>query len=186
MRSVVRGVVDDQVGQQHVVNVPTEEVFTTPDRRRTEGVVRTTKPLHWYGSVAEEVELRFAGGRIVEVRARRGEDFVRSKTSTDDGAAYLGEVALVDRASAVGRRGLLFRNGLLDENAASHIAFGSGYTEPIDGADTMSDEERLAAGINVSVEHIDLMIGADDVDIDGVNAQGAAVPIIRGGEWVLS
>jgi aminopeptidase len=172
-------------GQEYVANLPTEEVFTTPDRRRTEGVVRTTKPLYWYGSVAEDVELRFQAGRIVGVSAARGEEFVRSKIETDDGAAYLGEVALVDSDSRIGRRDLVFRNGLLDENAACHIAIGGGYTEPVRGAETLSDEERLEAGINVSHIHIDLMIGSREVDVDGIGRDGTVVPILRNGDWVL-
>ena len=143
-------------GQEHVVNLPTEEVFTTPDRRLAEGTVRLTAPLYWYGSLVEGGRLRFSGGEVVEASADRGEGFLRSKLATDPGACRLGEVALVDVDSAVGRRGLLFRNGLFDENASSHVAIGTGYTEPVDGADTMDDEERLEAGINVSTIHIDL------------------------------
>ena len=173
-------------GQQYVANLPTEEVFTTPDRQRTEGTVRTTKPLYWYGSVADGVELRFEAGKIVDARAMLGEDFLRSKLETDDGAAYLGEVALVDDESRIGGRDLVFRNGLLDENAACHIAIGRGYTEPVAGADVLSDDERVAAGINVSSIHIDLMIGASDVDVDGLDQRAAVVPILREGKWVLS
>jgi aminopeptidase len=172
-------------GQSHVSNVPTEEVFTTPDRLRTEGVVRTTMPLHWFGSVASEISLRFEGGGVVEATAATGEDFVRSKLATDEGARFLGEVALVDVDSAVGRRGLLFRNSLFDENAASHIAFGNGYTEPVAGAVEMSPDERLAAGINQSSIHIDVMIGGPEVDVDGLDAAGAPTAILRRGIWVL-
>jgi aminopeptidase len=172
-------------GQTYVANLPTEEVFTTPDRLRTEGTVRVTKPLYWYGSVADEIELHFELGRIVEARAGRGEEFLRSKLETDEGASYLGEVALVDGNSRVGQRDLLFKNGLLDENAACHIAIGSGYTEPITGAEEMSDEERQATGINVSQIHIDLMIGSNAVDVDGAHADGSSVPILHAGEWVL-
>jgi aminopeptidase len=172
-------------GQSHVTNLPTEEVFTTPDRLRTEGVVRTTMPLHWFGSIASEISLRFDGGGVVEATAATGEEFVRSKLDTDEGARFLGEVALVDLDSAVGRRGLLFRNSLLDENAASHIALGNGYTEPVEGAVEMTPEERLAAGINQSSIHIDVMIGGPDVDVDGIGADGSATPILHQGRWVL-
>jgi aminopeptidase len=172
-------------GQDHVTNLPTEEVFTTPDRLRTEGVVRTTMPLHWFGSVASDISLHFEGGAIVEATATTGEEFVRSKLATDEGARFLGEVALVDMDSAVGKRGLLFRNSLLDENAASHIALGNGYTDPVPGSDTMTPDERLAAGINQSSIHIDVMIGGPEVDVDGLDAEGAATPILRRGVWVL-
>ena len=172
-------------GQTFAANLPSEEVFTTPDRSRTQGVARTTMPLYWYGSVVEDVELRFEAGRVVDMRARSGESFLRSKLDTDDGARYLGEVALVDGDSRVGRRNLVFRNGLLDENAACHIAVGSGYTEPIEGAERFTDEERIAAGINVSQIHVDLMIGSDDVDVDGIGTDGEFEPILRDGRWVL-
>jgi len=172
-------------GQHHVTNLPTEEVFTTPDRLRTEGVVRTTFPLHWFGSVATDVTLRFEAGRVVDAQASSGLDFLRSKLATDDGASFLGEVALVAMDSAVGRRGLVYRNGLLDENASSHIAIGGGYTEPVPGASKMSPEERAASGINLSAIHIDLMIGSPDVDVDGIGADGSEVPVLREGLWVL-
>jgi aminopeptidase len=173
-------------GQFHVTNLPTEEVFTTPDRLRTEGVVRTTMPLHWFGSVASEISLRFEGGAAVESSAATGEEFIRSKLAADEGARFLGEVALVDVESAVGRRGLLYRNSLLDENAASHIAIGNGYTDPVPGSVEMTPDERLAAGINQSSIHVDVMIGGPEVDVDGLDADGAATPVLQQGHWVLS
>ncbi|HET9723588.1 MAG TPA: aminopeptidase [Actinomycetota bacterium] len=172
-------------GQEHVVNLPTEEVFTTPDRRLTEGTVRLTAPLYWYGSLVEGGRLRFSGGEVVEASADRGEEFLRSKLAADPGACRLGEVALVDVDSAVGQRGLLFRNLLLDENASSHVAIGTGYTEPVEGSESMDDAERLDAGINVATIHIDLMVGGPDVDVDGIGSDGSAVPILRQGHWVL-
>lgn len=173
-------------GQRHVTNLPTEEVFTTPDRRLTEGTVRLTAPIQWHGSIVEGAWLRFAGGRVIESGASSGEDFLRSKLAEDEGAAQLGEVALVDVDSAVGRRGLVFRNGLLDENASSHIALGSAYLEPLEGASTMSDEQRVTAGINVSAIHLDVMIGGPEVDVDGLDATGTEIPILRQGRWVLA
>jgi aminopeptidase len=172
-------------GQAHVVNLPTEEVFTTPDRMRAEGSVRLTAPLYWFGSRVEGGRLRFAGGEVVEATADHGEEFLRSKLAADAAASRLGEVALVDVDSAVGQRGILFRNLLLDENASSHIAIGSGYTDPVEGSAAMDDEGRLEAGINVSTIHIDLMIGGPDVDVDGIRADGTGVPILEQGHWVL-
>jgi aminopeptidase len=172
-------------GQEIVVNLPTEEVFTTPNRELTEGTVRMTLPLHWYGSVVKGGRLRFENGEVVEARADSGEDFLRSKLATDPGAGRLGEVALVDVDSAIGRRGLVFRNGLLDENAASHIAIGFGYTDAVEGAAALDDDGRLAAGINISAIHIDLMIGGPDVDVDGIGPDDATVPILERGRWVL-
>ena len=172
-------------GQRHVTNLPTEEVFTTPDRGRTEGTVRLTAPLHWYGSVVEGGELRFENGRVVDMRAESGTEFLRSKVAADEGAARVGEVALVDTGSAVGRRGLLFRSLLFDENASSHIALGGGYTDPVEGASQMSEDERVAAGINSSSIHVDMMIGGPEVDVTGVRADGTTATIIDKGEWVL-
>lgn len=173
-------------GQEHVVNLPTEEVFTTPDRMRAEGTVRLTAPLYWFGSRVEGGRLRFAGGEVVEASADHGEEFLRSKLGADPAASRLGEVALVDVDSAVGQRGILFRNLLLDENASSHIAIGSGYTDPVEGSAAMNDEQRLGAGINVSTIHIDLMIGGSDVDVDGLRADGTSVPVLEQGHWVLA
>ena len=147
--------------------------------------MRLTAPLYWFGSLVEGGRLRFAGGKVVEASADRGEEFLRSKLAADPGASRLGEVALVDVDSAVGQRGLLFRNLLLDENASSHVAIGTGYTEPVAGSESMDDEERVAAGINVSSIHIDLMVGGPDVDVDGLGSDGSAVPILRQGHWVL-
>jgi aminopeptidase len=141
--------------------------------------------LHWFGSTVEGGWLRFEGGRVVEARATRGEEFMRTKLATDPGASQLGEVALVDVESAIGRRGLVFRNGLLDENASSHIAIGAGYTDPVDGAAALDDTARLAAGINVSSIHIDLMVGGPDVDVDGIGRDGVVIPILEQGHWVL-
>jgi len=172
-------------GQEHVTNLPTEEVFTTPDRARTEGVVRLTAPLHWYGSVVEGGELRFEDGRVVEVRAKAGEEFLRSKVAADEGAARVGEVALVDTGSAVGQRGLVFRSLLFDENASCHIALGAGYTDPVEGASEMSDDERVEAGINSSAIHIDMMIGGPEVDVTGVRSDGTTATIIEQGAWAL-
>ena len=122
---------------------------------------------------------------MVEARAERGEDFLRTKLATDPGASQLGEVALVDVDSAIGRRGILFRNGLLDENASSHVAIGSGYTDAVPGSSSLDDDGRLAAGINVSTIHIDLMIGGAEVDVDGLGADGSVVRILEQGRWML-
>jgi aminopeptidase len=173
-------------GQEHVVNLPTEEVFTTPDLRLTEGTVTITRPIYWYGSSVEGGRLRFSGGEVVEARADRNEEFLRTKLATDPGASRLGEIALVDLDSLVGRRGLVFRNGLLDENASSHVAIGFGYTDPVEGSARLDDAARLARGINVSSIHIDLMVGGSEVDVDGIGSDGSVVPILEQGRWVLA
>jgi aminopeptidase len=172
-------------GQEHVPNVPTEEVFTTPDWRRTEGTVRSTRPLELVGAQVRDLELRFEAGAIVEVDASEGADVVRHELETDQQAPFLGEVALVDGDSRVGRSGITFFNTLFDENATCHIAYGAGFPFLIDGGSELTPDERLARGINQSTVHTDLMIGGPDVDVDGVTAGGDEVPLLRGDTWQL-
>lgn len=172
-------------GQTHVPNMPTEEVFTTPDRRRTEGNVRSTMPLVLQGTIVRDLEVRFANGEIVDVKASSGEEVVRKQIETDEGSRRLGEVALVDGDSRVGRTGLTFLNTLFDENATSHIAFGQALTEAVEGGSSMTPEEMAEVGVNDSTVHVDFMIGGPGVDADGLDVDGNAVPIIREDDWVL-
>jgi len=174
-------------GIQFVPNLPTEEVFTTPDCRRTEGVVRATRPVMLLtGAIIHDLELRFEGGEITDARATAGQSAVEAELAQDAGARRLGEVALVDRNSRVGRLGTVFFHTLYDENAASHIAFGAAYLSPVEGAAGLPDEELQAMGVNRSLVHNDLMIGSDEVEVDGIEQGGTAVPILRGGEWQLA
>jgi aminopeptidase len=159
-------------------NIPTEEVFTTPDPERVEGVVTATKPLDLTGTVVEGLRVRFEGGRAVSIDADQGADALRARAAKDDGASRLGEVALVDREGRIGKTGTVFFNTLLDENAASHIALGSAYATAVGEA----DRDR----INKSGLHIDFMIGSDDVAVTGLTRDGREVPILRGGSWQLS
>jgi aminopeptidase len=166
----------------HAPNLPTEEVFTSPHRLRAEGTVRSTLPLALRGTVVEGLELTLRGGEIVEVRARRGAEVVRGDLATDDGARRLGEVALVDDTSRVGATGVTFRNTLLDENAASHIAWGHGLSWTLGEA---PPERHAELGLNGSATHVDFMVGSREVEIDGVEPGGTAVPILRDGRWQL-
>ena len=166
-------------------NLPTEEVFTTPNAYRTEGTVRSTYPLFAQGKMVEDLELRFEGGRIVDVKATVGEDVVRGQVAEDDGASMLGEVALVDGTSRIGESGIVFLDTLFDENATAHIAYGQGFPFAVDGAEEMTPEEQHAAGVSHSSIHTDLMIGGPEVDVDGVTKDGEAVPIIRDDAWQL-
>jgi aminopeptidase len=172
-------------GVRHVPNLPTEEVYTTPDLRRTEGVARATRPLALPGVVIRGLELRFREGAVVEVRAEEGADAVRAHLDSDDGARFLGEVALVDDASRVGRTGLTFYESLLDENAASHLAYGAGIPRSVEGAAELDSDGLRAVGVNVSGIHIDFMVGGPDVDVDGVTRDGDRVPLLRAERWVL-
>lgn len=172
-------------GREHVANLPTEEVFTSPDFRRTEGTVRATRPLFTEGTLVEGLELRFEGGRAVEVKARSGADVVRGQMATDECAATLGEVALVDGTSRVGELDLVFHESLFDENATSHIAYGSGFSSSLKGSEGRSEEELLELGLSRSSVHIDFMIGGPEVDVDGIERGGARVPILRDNAWQL-
>ncbi len=165
-------------------NIPTEEVFTTPDCRRVEGTVRATKPLSYQGTMIENIAVRFEGGRIVDATASAGEAVLRDVLRTDEGAARLGEVALVPHSSPISAGGLLFRNTLFDENAASHIALGQAYANCIEGGESMDKAELTRRGANESLIHIDWMIGSGEIDVDGIAADGAASPVMRAGEWV--
>jgi aminopeptidase len=172
-------------GLEYVGNMPTEEVFTTPDRRRTEGVVRATRPLVWYGAVVTGLEVEFCGGRAVRVDADEGAGFVRAQMAADEGASMLGEVALVDETSRIRGAERIFYNGLFDENVASHVAYGNAYTAAVEGAAALPVEELVDRGINVSAAHVDFMIGGPEVEVDALDAEGAAVPVMRENRWVL-
>ena len=165
-------------------NLPTEEVFTMPHKDRVDGIVSATKALSYGGSLIEDLRLRFSGGRIVEASASAGEQVLRGLLATDEGAARLGEIALVPHGSPISKSGLLFYSTLFDENAASHLAVGSPYKFTLSGGEEMSDEDFERAGGNRSVTHVDFMIGSGELDVDGRHADGTTEPIMRSGEWV--
>ncbi|HWF24540.1 MAG TPA: aminopeptidase [Solirubrobacteraceae bacterium] len=164
-------------GIVHVPNIPTEEVFTTPDPTRVNGVVCATKPLFTAGTLIEGLKVRFEGGRAVNIDADQGADTLRTIAARDEGATRLGEVALVDREGRIGPLDTVFFDTLLDENAASHIALGQGFEFTVDDA--------YHDAINRSQIHIDFMIGSDDVDVTGITAGGEEVPVLRNGSWQL-
>jgi len=165
-------------GLPHVANMPTEEVFTTPDARRTEGVVRSTRPLVLYGTVVRGLEVRFDRGRIAAVDAESGADVVRGQLASDERAACLGEVALVDGTSRVADAGVTFFDTLFDENVTCHVAYGAAYAEAVDG-------EPPNDGFNASSVHTDFMIGGPDVTVDAVTRDGDVVPLLRDDVWQL-
>jgi aminopeptidase len=164
-------------GLAHVPNLPSEEVFTTPDPRRVEGVVRSTKPVMVGGTRVEGLSVRFADGRAVAIEAERGAGALRGMTEHDEGGARLGEVALVDGAGRIGPLGTVFYDTLLDENAASHLALGQGFAFAVGDA----DRER----VNASQIHIDFMIGSPEVDVTGLAPDGTRTGVLRGGVWAL-
>lgn len=165
-------------GIVHLANLPTEEVYATPDPERTEGHVTSTKPLVLSdGTIIRGLRVGFEGGRAVEIDAEQGAEVMRGRAAFDDGASRLGEVALVDREGRIGRLGTVFYDTLLDENAASHIALGDGYDAELSPADS---ERR-----NQSSIHIDFMIGGDEVAVTGVTKDGDRVPVLRDGAWQI-
>ena len=165
-------------------NIPTEEVFTTPHKARVEGVVRSTKPLSYQGTLIQDIAVRFEGGRIVQSSARTGADVLAKVLATDEGASRLGEVALVPHSSPISKSGVLFLNTLFDENASSHIALGQAYSKCIRNGSALTPQQLAEKGANVSLIHIDWMIGSDKINVDGISANGTAEPLMRSGEWV--
>jgi aminopeptidase len=181
----VSGRSESRSGIAFAPNLPTEEVFTMPRADRVDGVVRSSKPLSYGGTVIEHFELTFAEGRAVRVKAERGQAVLQQLVDTDPGAARLGELALVPHSSPVAQSGLLFYNTLFDENAASHVAFGSAYKFTLSGGENMGDDAFERAGGNRSAVHVDFMIGSAELDVDGVLPNGASEPLMRRGEWAV-
>ncbi len=173
-------------GQSFVPNLPTEEIFTLPDRTQAEGVLRASRSLNFGGTLIEDFTLHFSGGRVTQLSAARGEAVLRRLVESDEGAGRLGEVALVAASSPVARTGLLFANTLFDENAASHLAFGNGYRFCLRDGVAMDDEQFCAAGGNPSMIHVDFMLGSPELDIDGLSADGSVEPVMRAGEWAFA
>jgi aminopeptidase len=172
-------------GSKFYPNMPTEEIFTTPNKDRVEGVVKTTKPLLIEGQIIEDCVFKFSEGRIIEVKARVGEDVIDKIINVDEGARRLGEIALVPHSSPISMKDTLFYNALIDENASCHMALGVGFKSSFKNGRTLTDEEFVAAGGNKSSIHIDLMIGSGKMNIEGILDDGSIEEIMRNGEWVF-
>lgn len=166
-------------------NIPTEECFISPKKGEAEGIVYGTKPLAYRGQLIENFFVRFENGKAVEVGAQKGEEVLKTIIAMDEGAAYLGECALVPQKSPICESGILFYNTLFDENAACHLALGMGFAGAIRDFQEKSLEECRALGINDSMIHEDFMIGCDSMNIDAICADGKIVPIFRGGNWAF-
>ena len=164
-------------------NMPTEEVFTSPDRNKADGVVYSALPLNHCGSLVENFSITFKDGRVVDYTAEKGYDVLKEIIETDEGAKHLGEVALIPYGNPIKQTGVLFLNTLFDENASCHLAVGMGFPECYKGGLGMSKEELLQHGVNDSVTHVDFMIGTEDLEITGIKQDGSEVPIFRNGKW---
>jgi aminopeptidase len=180
------GAVEETVfGVRHVPNMPTEEVFAAPDLRRTEGVVRSTRPLAFRGTMVRGLEIRFESGRVAGVRAEAGAGAIEGMIAADERAGFLGEVALVDGSSRVGQTGITFYDTLFDENATCHIALGDAPLSKLRDVARLPAEDRIARGLNAANDHVDFMIGGPEVAVDGVTTDGREVPLLRDDAWVL-
>ena len=172
-------------GVDFTANMPTEEVFTLPDRHRAEGTVTATFPLSYGGSLIEDFSATFKEGRIVKVNAKKNEAILQKIVDTDEGSTRLGEIALVPASSPIAKRGHLFYNTLFDENASCHLAIGRAYRFTLAGGEELNDDEFISAGGNVSLNHVDFMIGSPQMDIDGIKEDGTREPVMRAGEWAF-
>ncbi|MBM7703637.1 aminopeptidase [Metabacillus iocasae] len=172
-------------GHEFMANMPTEEVFTVPHKTGVNGYVSSTKPLSYGGNLIENFTLTFKDGKIVDVKAEKGYETLKNLVETDEGSHYLGEVALVPHNSPISNSNVIFYNTLFDENASNHLAIGSAYAFCLEGGKTMSKEELASNGANDSITHVDFMIGAADMDIDGILEDGTAEPVFRNGNWAF-
>jgi len=173
-------------GRPNVLNLPTEEIYTTPDWRRATGTVATTRPLALGGALIEDFTLHLEDGVITNVTAGHGRNTILAQLAADEGARRLGEIALVDDTSPIGRSSTVFRETLLDENATCHVAWGAGIPSVLPGWRSLTDEQLRDTGINQSATHVDFMIGGPEVTVTGLHADGTQIPILRAGKWQLT
>ncbi|WP_336881508.1 aminopeptidase [Priestia koreensis] len=175
----------NEKGDSFMANMPTEEVFTVPLKSGVNGVVKSTLPLNYGGNLIEDFSLTFENGKVVNIDVEEGYETLKNLIETDEGAAHLGEVALVPHNSPISQSNTVFFNTLFDENASNHLALGSAYAFCIEGGKTMSKEELKERDINESITHVDFMIGSAEMDIDGIKEDGTSEPIFRKGNWAF-
>lgn len=172
-------------GRPNVLNLPTEEIYTTPDYRRVDGHVSSTRPLALGGTLVRDLRLTVSGGRITTVEASHGAEVVRAQQATDAGATMFGEIALVDNSSRIGQSGITFRETLLDENATCHLAWGDGIPSVVPGWSGLEDEELRCQGVNQSAVHTDFMVGGPGITVTGIRADNSEQVIIEDEQWQL-
>ena len=170
-------------GRPNVLNLPTEEIYTTPDWRRASGTVTTTRPLALGGVLIDRFTLHIEDGVITDVAAERGRSTILAQLTADQGACRVGEIALVDDNSPIWRSGMVFRETLLDENATCHLAWGAGIPSVLPGWRSCTDEQLRDIGVNQSATHVDFMIGGPEITVTGIHADGTQTPILRAGKW---
>lgn len=175
----------NQQGEIFIANMPTEEVFTAPDYRRADGIIKSSKPLSYNGVVIKDMTFSFKDGQIVDVKAAEGEATLKKLVEDNEGARSLGEVALVPHSSPISQSNITFFNTLFDENASNHLAIGSAYATSVQNGTTMTQAELKAAGLNRSTVHVDFMVGNAEMNIDGITKDGETFAIFRNGEWAF-
>ncbi|MHA2007276.1 MAG: aminopeptidase [Promethearchaeota archaeon] len=179
------GSMTNQRGITFVPNLPTEEIFTLPHKDETEGTVSATKPLFTGSAMIEDLTLTFSNGKVANVTAKKGLEHIEKYIKFDEGASYLGEIALVPHSSPISQSGLLFYNGLIDENASIHLALGAAYQFSLKNGEELTSEEFSAIGGNDSMLHLDFMIGSGETNVEGIQEDGTIEPIIKKGEWAF-
>ena len=172
-------------GRYYNPNIPSEEIFTSPKAGDAEGIVYSTKPLSYQGELIEDFSVRFEKGKVVEVKAKKNQELLEKMISMDEGAAMLGECALIADDSPINNAGILYYNTLFDENASCHLALGKGFANCVRGYEELSQEELAKLGLNDSMIHVDFMIGCKDMQITGVTAKGERVAIFKDGNWAF-
>jgi aminopeptidase len=177
------GATNTENGAFYIPNMPTEEIFTSPMAGKCEGTLVAVKPLSWNSQIIDDFSITFRNGKAVSCKAGKGQALLERMLRMDEGAAMLGEVALVPKESPVNQCGFLFYETLFDENACCHVALGMGFKEVLPDGDSLTVAQAKERGVNDSIIHVDFMIGADDLSIDGIRPDGTEVPVFRSGTW---